>query len=592
MCNEGKEPQATVHTIRAGSSYGGKLAEDGLLSKQDELAAKKKETKPAANEIGAQEFLRAMRAASSWLDAHIAEVNALNVFPVPDGDTGTNMSLTLQAAIKEVGEEPLDSVGALARKLAHGALMGARGNSGVILSQILRGFARYVDGQKTIDTQDIAHALVEGAQTAYQGVMEPVEGTMLTVIREAAEAAVLAAEAQAPLEQMLEHTLAEARASLSRTPSLLPVLAAAGVVDAGGKGLVLILEGILRALQGMDTASLAAEAREGARVAEAPTGEYNYDTQFIIQGNDLDVIGIREQIAQLGDSVLVVGDSKTVKVHVHCDHPGEALEIGLAHGHITEVIIENMQLQYEAFVRAAQSVQPEEAVSAPAAPSDATPVTEIGVVAVASGKGLQQVFETLGAGAVVAGGQTMNPSTQDLLAAIENLPQSQVVILPNNKNIIMAAQQAVAMSTKEAVVVPTKTIPQGIAALLALNYQAGLAENVEAMQQAAERIHSIEVTQAVRDAQVNGLSIQEGQFIGLLDDDLRSAEDSPFAVISGLLESLPLADLELVAIYYGQDVTADQAQALTDALQERFPMLEFEVLEGGQAHYHYIISVE
>lgn len=531
-------------------------------------------------------LLEAFRVAGAWLDAHIEEVNALNVFPVPDGDTGTNMSLTMRAALQEVNQKTYDSASEAAKVAAHGALMGARGNSGVILSQILRGFARSLDAKKTINARDFAEALREGATTAYKGVMRPVEGTILTVIREAAEAAERAASSGAGLEEVLEYTVAEAKASLERTPSLLPVLAEAGVVDAGGQGLVYILEGIWRSLRG-ETAEAPQQREAHIQMAHAPEGQYNYDTQFIIKGQGMDVEAIRQAIAEMGDSVLVVGDAETIKVHVHSDHPGQVLEYGLSQGQVTDVVIENMQLQYEAFLAAQRQAAPSTKPTHVSAP-----LAEIGIVAVASGDGLQTVLESLGVHAIIPGGQTMNPSTQDILEAIQSLPCEKVIVLPNNGNILLAAEQAKALADRSVAIVPTRTIPQGIAALLAFNYQADLETNVAAMTQAAAQVQTIEVTRAVRSAQVNGLAIHEGQFIGLLNDDLKTVGQDCLEVIFALLENIQAQEYEIVTIYYGQDVSEGDAYRIGEAVRERYADLEVEVLRGGQPYYHYIISVE
>lgn len=537
-------------------------------------------------------LLRCLRAGQAWLERHVARVNALNVFPVPDGDTGTNMFLTMKAAVEEAGERSYPSVSELAKVVAHGALMGARGNSGVILSQIMRGFARALDNKEILTAADLAKALQEGAATAYKGVMRPVEGTILTVAREAAQAASLAASSGGDLHQVLASACAEAQASLARTPSLLPVLAEAGVVDAGGQGLVLILEGILRYLRGEELAAVA-EMEAAVEHAQAPEGRYNYDTQFIILGHNLDVEAIRAQLDRMGDSVLAVGDSETVKVHLHTDAPGKALDYGVSLGQVTAVIVENMQLQYEEFK--AQQSAPVAASTGQAKPTlnqHPAKMCEIGVIAVVSGVGLRQVFESLGVSAIVPGGQTMNPSTQDWLTAIEEVPAEKVILLPNNRNIILTAQQARDLAHKEVVVVPTITIPQGIAALLAFNYQADLQTNAEAMTEASQEVQTIEITRAVRSVQVNGLAISEGQYIGLLNDNLVTTGDDVQTVLEALWERLKLEDYEILTIYYGQDVSPEEAEELAERTRQSFPDLEIEVLDGGQPHYHYIISVE
>ncbi len=538
---------------------------------------------------------RAFRAASAWLDLHASEVNELNVFPVPDGDTGTNMSMTMHAALDEVGELSEPSVSELAGIMANGALMGARGNSGVILSQILRGFARAIDGDGDVmDAVDLARALEEGASTAYQGVMKPVEGTILTVIREAADAAVAVASPDMDIEQLMLQTVSAAQTSLSRTPSLLPVLAEAGVVDAGGQGLVFILEGFLRFLRGQRFEGIG-EAEGGVHgVIQAPEGEYNYDTQFMILGNDLDVQAIRKRMATMGDSVLVVGDPKKVKVHVHLDNPGQALDYGVTQGRITDVVVENMQLQYEEFQAASSrtgqesppSTSSEDEVPLPKKPND------IAIVAVASGKGLQRIVRSLGADAIVPGGQTMNPSTQDFVKAIDSVPNARVVLLPNNSNVILAANQAKELSDKQVVVVPTKTVPEGISALLAFNYQAELETNLELMSEAQDYVRTAEITRAVRGVQINGLSISQGQFIGLLDGDLLTHGEDVFTVIERLLGRIETASCEIITIYYGDDVSSEEAETLADKVRSMCPSVEVEVLDGGQAHYHYIISAE
>lgn len=533
--------------------------------------------------IDSAALLGAFRSGGAWLDAHVAEINALNVFPVPDGDTGTNMTLTMKAAVQEVGDRAYASAAELARVLAHGALMGARGNSGVILSQILRGFARSLDARECINAQDLAAALQESCVTAYKGVMQPVEGTILTVVREAAQAARQAAEAGAGIEQVLEFTVSEAKASVARTPKLLPVLAAAGVVDAGGHGLAIVLEGMWRYFRGETVESTQSEAH--VPMVHAPEGGYNYDTQFIVQGEALNVDDIRRMIASMGDSVLVVGDERAIKVHVHSDHPGEVLEYGLTQGQVSDVIVENMQLQYEAFVAAQRETGLVQAAAA-AKPLD------IGLVAVVSGEGLRRVFESLGVNAIVSGGQTMNPSTQDLLQAVNAIRSDKVIILPNNSNIVLAAEQAKGLAEKQVAVVPTKTVPQGIAALLAFNYQGDLESNVEAMTECCQQVQTIEVTRAVRSAQMNGLSIEEGQFIGLLNDDLQTvAQDAP-AVVQQLLERIGVDKYEIVTVYYGQGVSAHEAEAMVASIRALYPHLEIEVLSGGQPHYHYVISAE
>ena len=527
---------------------------------------------------------RLIRAGLAWLAHHQVAINALNVYPVPDGDTGTNMLLTMQSAYEEIHNSPEDEASVIAQKVAHGALMGARGNSGVILSQLFRGFARSLEGVAAFNTIQFAAALREASAMAYKGVIKPVEGTILTVAREAAEAGVAAAATSPDLIYVLERVVQEARDSVTRTPTLLRVLADAGVVDAGGQGFYVILEGMLRFTKG-DRLLLDAELAEAINLhAPQPETEegYGYDIQFIINGQDLKVEEIRARIAAMGESALVVGDSRAVKVHVHCVEPGTAIAYGASVGSLSRVIVENMQEQYQDFIlsKAQQPVTPPE------------PLGGIGTVVVAPGQGLTTVFESLGASAVVSGGQTMNPSTEEILNAIERVPSEDVIVLPNNKNIVLAAEQAKALSAKHVEVVPTVTVPQGISALLALNYQADLATNVRIMTEAAKTIHTAEITTAVRSAQINGIQVQEGKIIGLVDGKLKVKGNSSDAVVMECLREMLVEEHEIITLYYGEPVAADEAQRLADEISGRYPDQEVEVVDGGQPHYHYIISAE
>jgi len=531
-----------------------------------------------------QTFRQLIQAGLAWLERHQAAINALNVYPVPDGDTGTNMLLTMQAAYAEIKDSPGDNVGAMAQKVAKGALMGARGNSGVILSQIFRGLARSLDNEATFNAVQFASALREAAATAYKGVIKPVEGTILTVAREAAEAGVNAAASSGDLRYVLDRVTSEARHSVTRTPSLLPVLAEAGVVDAGGQGLFIILEGMLRLMRGEPvTADTALTAAVDLRPLHPESEEgYGYDVQFIIHGDDLDIEAIRQTMTGLGESVLVVGDSEAVKVHVHVPDPGVPLGYGASLGSLSRVIVENMQEQYQEYILN-QSRRP-----APVA----EPLGKIGTVVVASGQGLTKVFESLGASAVVPGGQTMNPSTEDILKAIEGVPSNDVIVLPNNKNIVLTAAQAKSLSQKNVHVVPTITIPQGITALLALNYQADLATNARVMEEAAESIQTAEITRAVRSVQINGMSVQEGEIIGMVNGALKVKGSSPSEVALAALGQMDTELYEIITLYYGESIAADEAEQIAAEITSRYPGQGIEVVDGGQLHYYYIISVE
>lgn len=552
-------------------------------NREGELAIRQNPEAPVSVCDGLQ-FRAMIQSGLAWLEHHQQAINALNVYPVPDGDTGTNMLLTMQSAFQEVYDLPEERVGVVAQKVAHGALMGARGNSGVILSQIFRGFARALEGIAAFDTVQFASALREAAATAYKGVIKPVEGTILTVIREAAEASVIAAASSRDLRHVLEQVVHAARESVIRTPTLLPVLAEAGVVDAGGQGLAVILAGMLRYMRG-EQVDMDRELAAAVNLQPFHLGKeegYGYDVQFIVHGENLNVDEIRETIATMGDSVMVVGDSRMVKVHVHSTEPGTPINYGVRLGSLSRVIVENMQDQYQEFVASKTRVPP----------SRVEPLGEIGTVVVAPGQGFMQVFESLGANAVVSGGQTMNPSTEELLNAVESVPTREVIILPNNKNIIMAAEQAKALSTKKVEVVPTVTVPQGVSALLALNYQADLATNIQVMTEAAAAIQTIEVTTAVRSVQVNGVAVQEGETIGLVNGELKLKGESPTQVIRLALQEIAAENYEIITLYYGESITADQAQHLADEIKSWYPDQEVEVVDGGQPHYSYILSVE
>ena len=532
-----------------------------------------------------QGFKWLIQAALAWLQHHQTAINVLNVYPVPDGDTGTNMVLTMQSAWAEIKDSPEQNVGRVAHQMAHGALMGARGNSGVILSQIWRGLARSLDEKDVYRAQDLAAACREAAATAYKGVVKPVEGTILTVARAVADAATRAAEQNDDLVRVLEHMVFAAHEAVSLTPSLLPVLAEAGVVDAGGQGLYIILEGMLRYMRGeqiTEDMHLIESVDLIATGLEPGEAGYGYDVQFLVVASGLDVDAIRQRITEMGECPLVVGDAETVKVHVHVLDPGIPISYGASLGSLRDVVVEDMQAQYQDFIA--------ESESAPA-PSQ-QPSQEIGVVAVVPGDGLARVFQSLGVSAIVRGGQTMNPSTQDLLEAIGTLSTERVIGLPNNGNVILAAEQARALSEKPVAVVPSRSVPQGIAALLAVNYQADFEANVSAMIGAMEEVETGEITTATRSATINGLKIAEGQIIGLHDDELKVTGTTVEEVVQALLTEIDPGQREIITLYYGETVSEAEASELAGLLQETWPDQEVEVVAGGQPHYHYILSVE
>ncbi len=565
-----------------------------------------------------------LNAGLTWLERHHEIVNALNVFPVPDGDTGTNMLLTMKSACREITDEQVRAVGTVAKAAAHGALMGARGNSGVILSQILRGISRSLDDQTSLSGRTFAEALAEGSRIAYRGVNRPVEGTILTVVREAAAAAESAAQLEDDLRFVLARTVRAADEAVANTPKLLPVLAQAGKVDSGGKGLFFILEGIQRGLLGemAEAPQAAAEAAgaEGARIGaaaaprpakgqrELPKLVYGFDVQFLVEGKGpLDVAAIREHITAMGDCPLVEGDEQLVKVHVHVPDPGIALTYAVSLGFVTDVVVENMDdmsipempAGYDPlpprFETALDTLQVEPSPAVAAEETFTGPIEGPGIVVVAPGDGLSQVFRSMGAHVVISGGQTMNPSTQDLLEGVRKLPVAEIIILPNNGNIVMAAGQAQALAAQEgknAVVVPSKSVPQGISALLSLNPHASLDTNVRAMQAALKSVETGEVTVAVQDAAFDGIQVHAGDVIGLLNDTLTTTGPDAASVAATLLEQMHAADLEVITLYYGAPVTEGDALALQEVLRDRYPDQEIEVVAGGQPFYHYIISAE
>jgi DAK2 domain fusion protein YloV len=528
----------------------------------------------ACNGIGLKNILQGGR---QWLEAHVDIVNNLNVFPVPDGDTGTNMLLTMRAALENVEAAPDHAVGTIAAAAAHGALMGARGNSGVILSQFLQGLATGLAGQVTFTAEDFARAAKLGAEQAYQSVVNPVEGTILTVARAISEAAQQSAKTNADLLALFTDILGAAKIAQANTPSLLPVLKQAGVTDSGGQGLVYIFEGGLRLLNN-ELVDIAPAAEEIPALPFMPgmAGEtYGYDVQFLIQGEHLDVAEIRTYIDSVGWSTLVVGDEGLVKVHVHTEDPGVPLSYGVKQGVIRDIVVENMDEQAKAFAHVVEEQK-----------------ETIATIAVAPGEGLARIFQSLGVSRVLSGGQTKNPSVQELLVAINQVKADEVLILPNNSNVILAAQQAQTLSQKKVEVLPTQTIPQGITALLAFNYQADLETNFQGMAEAAQQVQTIEVTQVVRDSNFNGFKVKLGDVMGFLNNELVSAGQSYEQVCLDVLSQAETDTCEIMTIYFGQDSSPEQARVLAGKINEFYPELEVEIHEGGQPHYQYIISLE
>ena len=576
--------------------------------------------------LNISEFIAFFVGASANLTANKEQINALNVFPVPDGDTGTNMGLTMSSAVKELPEQT--DIPKAAERLAHGALLGARGNSGVILSQILRGFAQGLDGCQQVGAVDFARAMQKGVELAYKSVMRPVEGTILTVARKMAEASgeAVAVNAEMDLENLLELMLAQGHQALANTPNQLPVLKQAGVVDSGASGLVAIFEGGLRALRGEEfELPLQVETKADFTKQQA-TGTQNlvnhYCTEFFIHGQGIDVEAYRRHLQGMGESQVIVGNATVVKTHIHTADPGAVLSYALQFGSVSDLKIDNMKDQHretlldEAEKEQAQTAQPElkaepEAVTEASAAdlagvmdNAAEAMAEVfealepvelplcGAVAVSSGSGLDQIFTEMGVNTLVSGGQSMNPSAEDILQAINNTTAQQVVVLPNNSNIVMAANQASQLADKPVVVVPSKFITQGIAAMMNFDPESSAEENAETMQQAAVLVHSGQITYAVRDSQFDGQEIHEGDILGLLEGTIAVVEASVQETMLKLLPQMFDDDTSLITLLYGEGVTEDEAEAAAAELAESFPDYEIEVQLGGQAVYHYLLAVE
>ncbi|MDI3339021.1 MAG: DAK2 domain-containing protein [Sphaerobacter sp.] len=542
-------------------------------------------------------LLQALETAAAHLEAHVAAINALNVFPVPDGDTGTNLFLTLQAAVREARRHALDGQPPRADEVlagaAHGALMGARGNSGVILYQILAGMAEGSQGASHLDGHVLAASLRRGADLAYRAVGQPVEGTMLTVIREAAEAAETAAVRDGSVASVLAAALDRANDAVARTPALLDILQQAGVVDAGGQGLAILLGGLQRFVDGATLAISPADAPPAAAMAFLDhldelhgTAEFGYCINFLLSGDALPVEEVRRRIAELGTSTVAVGDATMLKIHVHSDHPGAVLELALTYGELHQVRIDNMTAQTRALVEARAADHP----PVPAAPTAAP--TSIGLVAVASGAGLTAALRGMGADAVVPGGPTVNPSTAEILRAVEALPHREVILLPNDPNVIPTARQVERLTERIVRVVPSRSVPEGISALAAFNFDAGLDENVAAMTEALSMVRSLALTRATRAAEIDGVRVRAGQYIGLVDGRLRAAGDDAVSVTLAVVTQAQPEQAELLTLFVGEPAAPDLAGSVAAAIGEAYPHLTIEVAAGDQPHYDLIMALE
>lgn len=552
--------------------------------------------------IDAGTLSRMFLAGAKNLEAKKEWINELNVFPVPDGDTGTNMTLTIMSAAAEVGALGDTDMESLAKAISSGSLRGARGNSGVILSQLLRGFTRGVRKYEELDAPLIAAAMERGVETAYKAVMKPKEGTILTVAKEAALKAVEIAEEMEDLEEFFREVFVHAEATLAKTPEMLPVLKEAGVVDSGGQGLLEVFRGAVDGFLGKEVDYSQFEKSAAPSVTKiSPQAEadikFGYCTEFIIMLDkelpEEEEHSFKEFLMSIGDSIVLVADDEIVKVHVHTNHPGQAIERALTYGSLSRMKIDNMREEHQeklikdAEKLAAQQAEEEEAKAAEQPPK------EVGFISVSAGGGLTSIFKDLGVDYLIEGGQTMNPSTEDMLNAIAKVNAKTIYIFPNNKNIILAANQARDLTEdKEIVVVPTKTVPQGISAIISFVPEKNGEENLEAMMEAVSRVKTGQITYAVRDTRIDDKEIHEGDIMGIGDSGILAVGKTKEEVAKETIASMMDEDGEIISLYYGADTEEAEAEALAEELEALYPDCEIEVNQGGQPIYYYIISVE
>ena len=541
--------------------------------------------------IDGQTLKKLVEAGLTWLRANHQTVNLLNVFPVPDGDTGTNMVLTMQSAYNEIGQLGHHGVGQMAAAVSQGALMGARGNSGVILSQLWRGFARALHNQEILDGPSLVRAFAEARDTAYKGVVRPVEGTILTVAKDTAAAAEEALRLTDDPFEILAYIVPAANASVERTPDLLPVLKQAGVVDSGGKGLYFILEGMLRYINGepldvpvATVQPLSAMNLENAIEDIEPGQDFEVVVDFV-PDQELNLRSFYAELETMGTSIQVGEGEGMYRMHIHVptENRNKPTDYIMGLGTITKIAMENLVAQMEDLGRKSSGGHIELANIEPG---------QIAVVTVSPGRGISRVFASLGVAGIVEGGQTMNPSTKDILDAFENLPTDKVIILPNNKNIILAAQQAKDVTVKDVHIIPCRTVPQGLAAMMHLNPEGDLEAVVTRMTKAIEDVTTIEITTATRTVEIDGVSVEQGHVIALVNGKLAVSTVSVEAACLGALGQAVTAERELITLFYGEDISSNEANRIVDAIRAAYPAQEVELQDGGQPHYQFIISVE
>ena len=545
------------------------------------------------NKVNGEHLYYMMSNAANKLELQSEYVNSLNVFPVPDGDTGTNMSMTFRAAVKEIEGMDNKNIGEVSKKLAKGALMGARGNSGVILSQILRGISKGLEGKEEADASEFANALLEGSKSAYKAVMRPTEGTILTIVRTAGEVAVALKEDN--ITELMREVCRESKIMLDKTLEMLPALKKAKVVDSGGMGLLIILQGMQEALENGLKVTTGTPQAVKSSVAKAQRSEtmseedikFGYCTEFIILGDSNHAEEFKSKVINKGDSLVVVGYEDVIKVHIHTNNPGKVLEEAVKFGELSKIKIDNMREEHREMLEGMyeEAAETEESVAA-------GEFKKYAFISVAMGEGMKNIFKDLGVDYVIEGGQTMNPSTQDMLEAIEKLNAEHIFILPNNKNIIMAANQAAEISDKDIRVIPTKTIPQGITCITMFNPEADVEENTEELKEAMEMVKTTSVTYAVRDTEVDGKEIKEGNILGLVEGKIKEVGEDPYKVAEDLIDSLVDEDSELITIFYGKDCEEEKVDALIEKLEGKYEDLDVQCYKGEQPLYYFIMSVE
>ncbi|MGD6942210.1 DAK2 domain-containing protein [Cytobacillus gottheilii] len=553
--------------------------------------------------LDGKQFARMILQGANHLSANAKLVDALNVFPVPDGDTGTNMNLSMTSGAKEVKNNVNSHIGKVGTALSKGLLMGARGNSGVILSQLFRGFSKAIEQKETINGKEFAAAFDTGVATAYKAVMKPVEGTILTVAKDAGKKAVAVAETEDDLIVIMEAIVKEAKASLNRTPDLLPVLKEVGVVDSGGQGLVFVYEGFLAELKGeelpeapqslpkMDELVSAEHHKSVQSHMNTEDIVYGYCTEFMVKFEDEKLSKqpfkeekFRQDLSKYGDSLLVIADDELVKVHIHSEQPGDCLTYGQRYGSLINMKIENMRQQHSNLLF-------DEPASAPAAKKPEEQ-KEYGIVTVSMGSGIADLFKSLGAHAVIEGGQTMNPSTEDIVKAIKDVNAKKVIILPNNKNIVMAAEQAAQVSEVEAIVVPSKTVPQGMSALLAFNPGAEISENEQSMKDALQHVKTGQITFAVRDTSIDGLEIAKDDFMGIEEGKIVVKSKDKVQAATDLLAKMIDEDSEILTVLKGEEASQEDVDRLVSFVEEQYGEVEIEVHDGKQPLYAFIFAIE